>query len=152
MKKAALILLICVYSLATMGFNLKEFYCCGKLKSVTVVVDNFPKSGCKSGNNDSGCCKNNFQYFKIKDNYFAANDNSDFQSPYPDLFIPVNHFLAEELNIRNDLTVTRGHSPPLITNLPLYISNRVFRIWFFLLLFCLNEGPVLLFLSAANIY
>jgi len=127
-RKTIVILLLLAYSISSFGFSVREFYCCGKLKSVTVVVDNFPKAACKDGVDNSGCCKNNFQYFKIKDNYFAANDNSDFPGLHPDLHIPVNHILAEELNSRNDVTITRGHSPPLITNLPLYISNRVFRI------------------------
>ena len=38
MKKAAVILLISIYTLSTFGFCLKEFYCCGKLKSITVIL------------------------------------------------------------------------------------------------------------------
>ncbi len=38
MKKLAAISLICIYGLATMGFSLKEFYCCGKLKTISVTL------------------------------------------------------------------------------------------------------------------
>lgn len=83
MKKAAIILLICVYSLATMGFSLKQFYCCGKLKSVTFSLLQEAKDKCGNGDDKTGCCDSKFQFFKVKDNHISA-DQADF---------PFKHFI-----------------------------------------------------------
>src|SRR5712671_2111887 len=81
MKKTALLLLICIYSLSTFGVSLKEFYCCGKLKSVALTLREYEKQKCKSDDN-SGCCKTKFQFYKINDKHFAADILSS----------PVKHF------------------------------------------------------------
>src|SRR4051812_40922750 len=83
MKKDAVILLICVYSLATMGFTIKQFYCCGKLKSITFSFAQEIKDKCAKGNDKAGCCDKKFQFFKVKDNHISA-DLADF---------PAKHFV-----------------------------------------------------------
>ncbi len=81
MKTVALIILISIYSTAVVGFSLREFYCCGKLKSVSVTFSQDAKQKCSKGNG-SGCCGNKYQFFKVKDNHFASDDVN----------IPVKHF------------------------------------------------------------
>ena len=128
MKKAAIILLICVYSLATMGFTLKQFYCCGKLKSITLSLIQEPKDKCAKGDDKTGCCDSKFQFFKVKDNHISA-DQADF---------PVNHFVDLHLYtpsfqdisfVSHKATIAyRSNAPPLHTGIPVYISCCVFRI------------------------
>ncbi len=72
MKKLALILLIITYSMSTFGVSLKEFYCCGKLKSVSVSLVDTGKAKCSKGGLEDGCCKLKFKTLKVKDNHFAS--------------------------------------------------------------------------------
>ncbi len=73
MKKITIIFLFCIYALATMGFSLKEFYCCGKLKSVSFSISSDNKAKCnKCDTKTAGCCNNQFHYFKVKDNHVSA--------------------------------------------------------------------------------
>ncbi|WP_162944650.1 HYC_CC_PP family protein [Flavisolibacter nicotianae] len=129
MKKVSVILLLCIYTLATMGFSLKEFYCCGKLKSITVAFADNGKTSCKNGNSqDDNCCKNKFQYFKIKDNHVTAAHVS----------VPVLHSIGFELYYasfehivfasQKPAIAYQSHAPPMHTGVPVYISNCVFRI------------------------
>ncbi len=127
MKKVVLILLISSYSLATMGFSLREFYCCGKLKSVTVDLTSIEKQTCNKANG-SGCCDNKYQFYKVKDNYLSAKA----------LDIPLNSFIDLDLFtsqvqsisfVKQAFDVINGsHAPPLYSGVPLYISNCVFKI------------------------
>ncbi len=128
MKKVVLILLICSYSLATMGFSLKEFYCCGKLKSVTLELTPNKKQICSKGNEKSGCCDNKYQFFKVKDNHLSGKA-VDFPLNYftdLDLFTSVVQsvsFVTQEIDVING-----SNAPPLYTGVPIYITNCVFRI------------------------
>jgi hypothetical protein len=125
MKKVAVILLICVYSLATMGFSLKQFYCCGSLKIVSLSLT----GGAKSNPGKNGCCKTTYRFFKINQNHIAADQiNSPanhcflidffFISSPEEIFLP-----GQEFYITN-----KSHAPPLYNGVPCYLSNCVFRI------------------------
>ena len=128
MKKAAIILLICIYSLATMGFTIKHFYCCGKLKSVTFSLAHQAKDKCAKGNDKSGCCDSKFQFFKVKDKHISA-DQADF---------PVKHFVDLHLYIPSFQDISfvsqkttiayKSNAPPRHQGTPTYIYNCVFRI------------------------
>lgn len=127
MKKFSLILLICIYSLATMGFSLKEFYCCGKLTSISLSFAQDTKEKCEKGN-AKGCCDNKYQFFKVKDNHIAADQVSS----------PVNHFIDlhlytpsfQEITFASQQTAiaNRSNAPPLHPGVPVYIYNCIFRI------------------------
>ncbi|MEJ7828449.1 MAG: hypothetical protein WKF91_09645 [Segetibacter sp.] len=127
MKKIVLILLICSYSLATMGFSTKEFYCCGELKSVTVELTPSKKQTCKKGAGN-GCCDNKYQFYKIKDNHLSGKA-VDIPLKY---FIGVDLFTSEIPSIsfvRQEIDVVNGsHAPPSYTGVPIHISNCVFII------------------------
>lgn len=128
MKRTALILLICIYSLATVGFTLKEFYCCAKFKSVSVTLVQDIKQKCSKGNEKSGCCDNKYHFYKVKDNYFAGDD----------VKIPVKHFTKsnlftpsfQQISFASQQThvANRSNAPPLYNGVPDYLFNCVFRI------------------------
>ncbi len=128
MKKIVLILLICSYSLATMGFSLKEFYCCGKLKSATIELTPNKKQTCSKGNEKSGCCDNKYHFFKVKDNHISGKDLDIPLKYFTDLASytsevqPIS-FASQKIDVING-----SHAPPLHTGVPIYISNCVFRI------------------------
>lgn len=127
MKKFASILLICVYTLATMGFSLKEFYCCGKLKSTTFTLAYAEKNKLEKDNTGM-CCQSKFHYFKLKDNYAGAHHitlpATHFISLYPFNAPFQNRFFSEGKNT----IAYRSNAPPLHQDVPIYISTCVFRI------------------------
>lgn len=128
MKKVTLILLITLYSLSTVGLSLKEFYCCGKLKSISVTLVRETKQHCSKGSETGGCCDNQYHFYKVKDNHFAGDD----------LSIPVKHFtelsvftpsFQQELFASQLINIgNRTNAPPILNRVPDYIFNCVFRI------------------------
>ena len=128
MKKFALILLICIYSLSTVGFSLKEFYCCGKLKSVTVALAQDTKQKCSKGDEKSGCCKTKYQYFKVKDNHRASAHVATALNSFSELHTITPSYQSISIATQEIDVINGNHAPPLYTGVPTYISNCVFRI------------------------
>ena len=128
MKKITVILLFSIYSISTLGLSLKSFYCCGNLKSVTVTLTEAQQHTCANDNGTSDCCKNKYQFFKVKDNHVAADVISTpvlhfinlhlFTSPFEVIKYP-----SEEVYIAH-----LSNAPPLLHGVPDYIFNCVFRI------------------------
>ena len=124
MKKFALILLICVYSLATMGFSIHQFLCCGKLKSVSITL----AQDTKNGNEKSGCCSNKYQFFKVKDNHFTADDIKIPVKQFINLHLFTSSFQEITFVTQKIIIADRSNAPPLNPGVPAYIYNCVFRI------------------------
>jgi len=127
MKKLAAILLICIYSFATMGFCLKEFYCCGKLKSISLTFRTKEKINCGKVNATNDCCKNKFRFHKVKDDHFAPgiliNCFSDFfYISNPDYYRNISSYFVLQGSAESI------HSPPTFNGVAAYITNCVFRI------------------------
>jgi hypothetical protein len=128
MKKAAAIFIICIYAISSLGFSVKEFYCCGKLKSVTLSLHEDGSKACSKSESKGKCCKTKFQYLKVKNSHLAstilvnASNDFQFQLPFTSLraakifgFVPV-------------IDANRSHAPPLHPGIAVYISNCVYRI------------------------
>lgn len=128
MKKFALILLICSYSLSTVGFSLKEFYCCGKFKSVAVALAPDTKQKCSKGDEKSGCCKTKYQYFKVKDNHLASAHVATPLNCFSELHTIVPSYQSISFVTLEIDVINGNHAPPLHTGVPIYLSNCVFRI------------------------
>ena len=129
MKRASLILLICCYSLATIGLSLKQFYCCGKLSSVTVVLAPEEKKAHNGGYEEPGCCNNKYQFFKVNDNHFAGNTSKVPCKPFIDLgsFIPCFRQIFS-LPSATTMVANNTNAPPLHNGVPGFIFNCVFLI------------------------
>ena len=128
MKSAAIIFLISVYFLAIMGLSLKQFYCCGVLKSTTISLSHQTKASCAKGDNKTGCCDNKFLFFKVKDNHISS-DHADFAFKYfVDLQIYDRSFRHISITDQQKTIAYRSHAPPLDLTIPIYLYNRVFRI------------------------
>lgn len=128
LKKIALILLICVYALSGFGVGIKQFYCCGKLKSTSISLIKDAKEKCAKGDKKSGCCKIEFKNLKVKDTHIAADDISYPVKHFTDLHLFMPSFevmiLANEpMDIAN-----ASHAPPAYHSIPVYILNCNFRI------------------------
>ena len=128
MKKFVLILLISIYSLSTVGINLKEFYCCGKLKSVTLAIPNQEKKTCGKGDMKDDCCKTKVQSFKVKDSHLSTAQLTPPAKYFTDLQFVNTSWQPCGLAPLDIYLVNSSHAPPLYRGVPVYISNCVFRI------------------------
>ena len=128
MKKVVPILLICIYSIATMGFSIHRFYCCGKLKSVSVTIAGDSQHQCGKDNVKNGCCKNKSQFFKVKYTHVTTDGITSPGKPLigqhpckPSLHNII--FTSQKITVAN-----RSNAPPIHTGIPVYVYNCVFRI------------------------
>jgi hypothetical protein len=131
MKKISLILLILIYTSSTFGMVVKEFYCCGKLASVSFSLENDSKikSDKQVNINMPDCCKTTIFSSKVKDNHIPSDavvigtkyfiQSAAWPSPFN-----ANTF------VNSQLTVTNGiNDPPLLhSDIPVYIYIRSIRI------------------------
>ncbi len=127
MKKVLLIFLTCIYTFATMGCSLKQFYCCGKLKSTSFTLGTNLNEKCKIGS-EKGCCENKYEFFKVKDNHISAeivNVPFLYSTDIPEYTSIISNysFFPQPVSINY-----RSHSPPLSIGVAVYLFNCVFRI------------------------
>ena len=127
MKKIAAILLVLIYSMSTFGVSLKEFYCCGKLKSVSITFADTRKGKCNEAAKEEGCCKTKYQYFKVKDNHLTTTHATAPLKYYTDLYFSAASFQSISFTHVTGET-NLSHAPPLHQAVPVYIAKCVFRI------------------------
>lgn len=128
MKQISLILLITIYSLSTLGIEVKQFYCCGKLTSTDIsIVQKDTKDKCGKGSM-KGCCKIKFKSLKVQDSHVAADGITTPFKHFTDLhlFTPyteVPMLASKPLDIAN-----ATHAPPVHHGVSIYIFHCVYRI------------------------
>ncbi len=129
MKKFTVIPLICIYALATMGFSLKEFYCCGKLKTVSLAIETTATEKCGKGDSKSDdCCKNKYQFFKVEDNHVSAA-KTILQGSFVSILDTQFPALQDvSFSCIKENTSYQSNAPPLHNGVPVYLSNCVFLI------------------------
>lgn len=128
MKKIAIIFLICIYMLSSFGVGMRQFYCCGKLKSTTISFVQEAKGKCGKGDEKSGCCQTKFKSLKVKDTHIAADDISNPVKHFTDLHLFTSSF--EVITLANEqIDITNpSHAPPTHHGILVYILNCNFRI------------------------
>jgi hypothetical protein len=129
MKKFSLILLILIYTSSTFGMVVKEFYCCGKLASVSLSFSTDSKQKSEKKNIETGCCKTKYFSSKVKDTHVQADVIAFSANHFVQLdthlssgnFFP---FVSTQVNIIGGI-----NDPPLLHNsTPVYIFIRSIRI------------------------
>ena len=127
-KKALIIFLLFIYTLASFGIGVRQFYCCGKLKSVNLTYVQTKNGKCKMGNEKTGCCKTKFQSIKVKDAHIAAEKWHHLTK----VFIPVFHQFFQFAVVVPTQYLSAyhqcAHAPPISAITPLYQLNCVYRI------------------------
>jgi hypothetical protein len=129
MKKFLSILLISIYSMATFGMSVKQMYCCGNLKSISIAINIADKEKNEKQTKNDGCCKTTCHSFKVKDKHIASGTITFNAKPFVPVFAfsPVFNFNIPShpfVDTSNEI-----HGPPLLHgNTPMYIFNCVFRI------------------------
>jgi hypothetical protein len=128
MKKLLLIAVILVYATATMGVGVKEFYCCGKLKSVSLSLPDDSKDQCGKKSGMTGCCKTTIKYVKLKDTHITAEKVTGPASISVPVCLPAMIVIVQPVAEASAPIINGTHAPPLYRGVPVYLSNRVFRI------------------------
>jgi hypothetical protein len=128
MKKGLTILFLLLYSFSVFGIGLKEIYCCGKLKTVTVAVTVTENHKCNKHHKHKACCQSKYHYLKVKGNYLAAIATPIAAKPS----IEVHSF---DLPLWQPFfccvqpkPLVGSHAPPLHNGMPIHIYNCVYRI------------------------
>lgn len=114
--------------MATIGFSIEQFYCCGKLKSTTFSLVHAEKHNCGGGTEKSGCCDNRYQFFKVKDTHITADQVNSPVKHTIDLHLYTPSFHDNFFASQKTVIVYSGNAPPLHTGVPIYIYNCVFKI------------------------
>jgi len=128
MKQLTLILLICIYGLATLGLGINQFYCCGKLKSTNISLAHEAKQKCPSENDKDRCCKTKYQSIKIKDNHVAADIVIAPAKHFSDHYFTGPSFEPTKVISQLRSFANASHAPPLNNKVPIYTFNCVYRI------------------------
>jgi len=126
MKNVALILLISVYAISSLGIGINGFYCCGKLQSVEFNIVTLVNDKYNNGGGKDGCCETDPEFYGIRDSRFVFSEmlscyryvseiNSD------SYFFAIADFLHYN-SVRPDSRLT----PPV--SRAIYLLNCVFRI------------------------
>ena len=128
MKKIALILVTVVYMLSTFGIAVSEFYCCGKLKSISISFNDEKQKDCKKAADNGGCCKTTHQYFKIKDTHIVSDAVSLSAKFFSIIHTDFPSFeISNTANGKNIISYTIN-APPIHPGTPVYIFNCIYRI------------------------
>lgn len=128
MKKISLISVLVIYSLATLGIGIKQFYCCGVLKSTTMHFIGEKKQQCAKEDKEDGCCKTKYQVFQVKDSHISAVDINTSLKYAAGLYL---YAPVSELVLIDPQLSCKGytsHAPPLHRGIPIYILHCVYRI------------------------
>ena len=132
MKKLANILLVTMYAISCIGIGIKQFYCCGKLKSTSIsyVQQQCVNEKCGIGKCKSGCCKDDYRFFKLSEDHIAS---SYLFAPEKQISEWNNIYPAEQVlaaRFQQIPVAHKSHAPPLRHGIPAFVLNCVYRIWF----------------------
>ena len=127
MKRLTLIFLCSLYAISILGVSIKKFYCCGKLKSITVHLWNDSKATCNKGDDKDGCCKAESKFFKVKENHIAFSETSTPHKYFCDVDLPVSTPRISKIKSFTASIANGINAPPDYKRI-LYIFNCVYRI------------------------
>ncbi len=128
MKKYALFIMLCIYTLSSLGFGVNSFYCCGILKSTGLTLGQSFTKGCSKGNEKDGCCNNKFQSLQVKESYVASEKTSTIDQLYTILNFVTPALQVLPVSIPTITISYSTHAPPLRQQIPFYISYCVYRV------------------------
>ena len=131
MKRIAALILIMLYFVTSTGATLHYHYCMGEIANSSIWGNTEKKCGkCgmdKKESKDNGCCKDESQWIKIKDDQKANTAQVEISK----LQLEAISFVI----FNSDLLASQGHRPHAESKallrsckLPTYLLNCVFRI------------------------
>ena len=129
MKKGFTIILLLTYFQSVFGLGLKEIYCCGKLKAVTVEVTVHENQQCRKEHQHNKCCQTKYHYLKLKDNHLTATGTQlTINPPIIALHIASSLWQQAICSYQSRSLLNSSHSPPIHNGVSIYTYNCVYRI------------------------
>ncbi len=128
MRKVLIISLSLIYFAVSSGVVVNLHYCMGKLAGTELGHSDISDTCGKCGmERDGDCCKDEIKL--VKADITANFVNSFTQAVKAEIILP-DHQLFEYEFLKEDQgrVYSSIHTPPLISAVPLYIRNCVFRI------------------------
>jgi hypothetical protein len=128
MKKITAILLLSIYSLTTLGIGIRQFYCCGKLKSTALTLVQEVKEKCGDTGSMKGCCKTTFKSLKVKGSHLTTGNAVSFNKYFTELQLPAPVTAVALLHSSVIVTANTSNAPPARQNVPAYILHCAYLI------------------------
>jgi hypothetical protein len=128
MKKALTTAVLITYFFSGLGIGLREFYCFGKLKAVTVVVGTNATARCGKDCGHNGCCKTKYQYFKVKDDQLITPGAAIPPQPSIELYHIASFLHGSFHDLTHRAQVDAAVTPPRGDGVPIHIYQCVYRI------------------------
>lgn len=126
MKKFTLLLLICLYTISSVGVGISQFYCCGKLKTTSLSF--IHANNIKCGKGMQGCCKTTFKSLQVKDTHVAAAVITNPVKPFLDLLFSYADLSVSKVSVADKKLAYADTAPPLHYNVPFYTLHCAYLI------------------------
>lgn len=128
MKKIYIGILAVLYMAVSSGIAMEIHYCMGKQAGVELFGSSSDKCGkCGMTDKESGCCHDDFKFYKLSDSHKTVSNEINFTSPS---YAILNEQFVYDWQMPDNsvLTAVNNHSPPDYTTPPACIMNCVFRL------------------------
>lgn len=129
MKKGLLSILTILYMTVSSGMAMEIHYCMGERTGAGLYVSSNEKCGrCGMKAKKGGCCNDEIKFLKLSDAHKNVTNEHKFAAApvaIADKTTVHEENISGQANIRKWIT---EYTPPGSPGLPLYITNRVFRI------------------------
>ena len=128
MKKVYIGILAIVYMAVSSGIAVQLHYCMGDKAGMEFYGSSNDTCGkCGMTEKDTGCCHDEFKFYKISDSHKTVSNDIDLTASS----VPViNEYYTYNWQIADHTatTIVNNHSPPDYSKPPACIMNCVFRI------------------------
>lgn len=128
MKKIYIGILAVLYLAVSSGIALEMHYCMGEKAGMELYGSADDTCGkCGMTEKDTGCCHDEFKFYKISDSHKTVSNNIDLAAPS---FAVVNDYSIFNWQMPDNaaLIAVNNHSPPDYTGPSACIMNCVFRL------------------------
>ena len=128
MKKIYIGILAIVYMAVSSGIAVELHYCMGSKAGMELYGSANDKCGkCGMTEKKTGCCHDEFKFYKLNDSYKNVSNDISFTAPE---FAVINHYSIYnwQLPLNASLASINNHSPPDYAKPDVCIMNCVFRI------------------------
>ncbi len=128
MKKVYIGILAVLYLAVSSGVALELHYCMGDKAGMEFYGSSTDTCGkCGMTEKDTGCCHDEFKFYKLSDSHKTVSNDIDFTAPF--VAVINYHFIYNWQTPDNTaLTSINNHSPPDYCGPSTNILNCVFRI------------------------
>jgi hypothetical protein len=128
MKKVYIGILAVIYMAVSSGIAVELHYCMGSKAGMEFFGSTTEKCGkCGMTEKDTGCCHDEFKFYKLNDSY--KNVTNDISFTAPDFAVTNEYPLyIWQMPLNTASVLVNNHSPPGYATPDVCIMNCVFRI------------------------